>query len=594
MGFKLSVGRRIGLGFGVFIFLTIIAFLFTVFTLRESKHRTETVVDQVAPSVNELKEFNFLLQRSQTLISKWYLNKSFNDLDFREELKRLIAKDYPQKKVVLLELTKQWEADDLKKLQGIFLNADSLFSIYQNEIMNKLNSIEAYQDANIYMVARLPYEDSEMFIDEIYKDLEGLIEAKKANATELKTAMFKSFNSLDRFVKLLGIALLIGGILIAIFTARSIVKPVSQLKNMLQSMSLGILPKTKIKKRNDEVGEMTIALEELVSSMERTTEFANATGSGNFEAEFKPLSKDDTLGHALLKMRTGLAENERVLEQKVIERTEEVVRQKTEIEAKNEELEILYKQVTDSIHYAKRIQEAILPPYQVIESFLKQAFVLFRPKDIVSGDFYWMAKKGPYTYFAAIDCTGHGVPGAFMSLVGHNILKDIIDNTEAIEPADIMNKLRQGVINTLHASNRDQSAKDGMDMTLCRVNFDTLELQYAAAYNPLYIVRNNELIQYEADKFPIGMFIGEYQSFKNNTIQLQKGDTLFLFSDGYPDQFGGTKGKKFMVGNFRRLLQELCTQQPFQNLKPALETTLSKWQGEHEQVDDILVLGVRI
>ncbi len=594
MGFKLTIGRRISIGFGVFIFLTVVAFLFTVTTLRESKLRTEEVVDKVAPSVNELRELNFLLQRSQTLISKWYLNKSFNDLDFREELKRLLAKDYPQKKVVLLELAKQWEPNDLNQLQGIFKNVDSLFVIYQTEIMSKLNSIEAYQDANIYMVARLPFEDSELFIDDIYKNLKHLIEAKKENATELKTAMFKSFNSLDRFVKLLGIALVIGGVLIAIFTARSIVKPVRQLKGMLQSMSLGILPTTKIKKRNDEVGDMTYALENLVSSMERTTEFANATGSGNFEAEFKPLSKEDTLGLALLKMRSGLAENERVLEQKVVERTEEVVRQKTEIEAKNEELESLYKQVTDSIHYAKRIQEAILPPQHIIKTLLPESFVLFKPKDIVSGDFYWMAKKENYTYFAAIDCTGHGVPGAFMSLVGHNLLKDIITNTNAIEPADIMNKLREGVINTLHASNRDQAAKDGMDMTLCRINFDTLELQYAAAFNPLYIIRNNELVQHDADKFPIGLFIGDYKSFNNHTIQLQKGDTLFLFSDGYADQFGGVKGKKFMVGNFRRLLQELNANQSFAKLKPELETTLTSWQGEHEQVDDILVIGVRV
>lgn len=583
-----------GLGFGTIIVLTVVAFLITVKTLRKSKENTDKVVEQVAPSIGELKEFNFLLQRSQTLISKWYLNKSFNDLDFREELKRLIAKDYPDKKVVLLRLAKSWKPDELKQLQGICLDVDSLFGIYQNDIMNKLNSDSAYKDASLYMMAIIPYEDSETFIKDIYKSLNGLIKVKQDEANEVKLTMFKSFDFLDWFVKLIGITLVIGGMIVATYTVRSIVGPVSQLKGMLRAMSLGILPKTRIEKRSDEIGEMATALEGLVSSMERTTEFANTTGAGNFDAEFKPLSEHDTLGLALLKMRNDLAENERLLEQKVKERTEEVVLQKTEIETKNGELEILYKQVTDSIHYAKRIQEAILPAEQTIHNALKNAFVLYKPKDIVSGDFYWIAKKGPYTFFATIDCTGHGVPGAFMSLVGHNILKDIIDNTDALEPHEIMNRLREGVIATLHASGSEGTAKDGMDMTLCRVDFKTMELKYAAAFNPLYIVRKGELLQYEADKFPIGMFIGEYKSFQSYSVQLEKDDILFIFSDGYADQFGGPKGKKFMVGNFRRLLQDLATNKPFHQLKSELEQQLINWQQGHEQVDDILIMGVRV
>ncbi|MDI9340114.1 MAG: SpoIIE family protein phosphatase [Sediminibacterium sp.] len=594
MGFKLTIGRRMGLGFGTIIVLTVVAFLITVKTLRKSKENTDKVVEQVAPSIGELKEFNFLLQRSQTLISKWYLNKSFNDLDFREELKRLIAKDYPDKKVVLLGLAKSWKPEELKQLQGICLNVDSLFGIYQNDIMNKLNSDSAYKDASLYMMAIIPYEDSETFIKDIYKSLNGLIKVKQDEANEVKLTMFKSFDFLDWFVKLIGITLVIGGMIVATYTVRSIVGPVSQLKGMLRAMSLGVLPKTRIEKRSDEIGEMATALEGLVSSMERTTQFANTTGAGNFDAEFKPLSEHDTLGLALLKMRNDLAENERLLEQKVKERTEEVVLQKTEIETKNGELEILYKQVTDSIHYAKRIQEAILPAEQTIHNALKNAFVLYKPKDIVSGDFYWIAKKGPYTFFATIDCTGHGVPGAFMSLVGHNILKDIIDNTDALEPHEIMNRLREGVIATLHASGSEGTAKDGMDMTLCRVDFKTMELKYAAAFNPLYIVRKGELLQYEADKFPIGMFIGEYKSFQSYSVQLEKDDILFIFSDGYADQFGGPKGKKFMVGNFRRLLQDLATNKPFHQLKSELEQQLINWQQGHEQVDDILIMGVRV
>jgi serine phosphatase RsbU (regulator of sigma subunit)/HAMP domain-containing protein len=405
--------------------------------------------------------------------------------------------------------------------------------------------------------------------------------------------MFDSFKALQSIVTFLGIALVIGGILIAIFTTRSITKPIQELKKMLLSMGLGILPNERIQPRQDEIGEMGNALNELIQSMHHTTDFANETGAGNFSATYKPLSEYDSLGHALLKMREGLAENERVLERKVIERTEEVVRQKSEIENKNEELEILYKQVTDSIHYAKRIQEAILPPSQTINKLLPNSFVLYKPKDIVSGDFYWIEKKNNMTYFAAVDCTGHGVPGAFMSLVGHNILKDIIKNTSVIKPSEILDKLREGVVNTLRVDDSGKQAKDGMDMTLCSINYDTLELQYAAAFNPLYIVRAGELLLHPANKFPIGLFIGEKTNFDNYTIQLEKGDQIYIFSDGYADQFGGPKGKKFMIGNFRKLLT-LIASMPVPDQKEKLNEVLLTWQGEQEQVDDVLVIGVRV
>jgi serine phosphatase RsbU (regulator of sigma subunit) len=322
-------------------------------------------------------------------------------------------------------------------------------------------------------------------------------------------------------------------------------------------------------------------------------------GGGNFESYYKPLSEKDTLGHALLKMRTDLAENERVLEQKVIERTEQVVAQKKEIEQKNHELEIIYKHITDSIRYAKRLQQAILPPDSVVKNAFPQSFVLFKPKDIVSGDFYWVDKRDSKSYVAAVDCTGHGVPGAFMSIVGYNLLREIINNADnKLPPSTIMDKMSKGVVKTLHAKgggeDSSQQTKDGMDMSLCVLNHDTLELNYAGAFNPLYLVRDGELIQYKADKFPVG-FRGEdeIRNFSNNSIQLKKGDTFYIFSDGYADQFGGPKGKKFMAGNFRELLMN-ASKKPILQQKEYLNETLENWRGELEQVDDVLVIGVHI
>ena len=593
MKFKFTIGRRIGLGFLLFILLTTFAFILTILTLTDSKHRTETVVGQVAPSVAELKELNLLLQRSHTDISKWYFNKSFNDIEFRNELKNIISVEYPKKKASLLELAKNWPTGEQNQLNNILTSIETLFDVYTNEIIDQLNSADAYEDAGIYMMARIPYESSEANIKVIYKNLDKIISSRQSSAEETTQQMFRSFNFLSNIVKTLGITLILGGILIALFTTRSITKPIQQLKKMLLSMGRGILPNERIRARNDEVGEMGNALNELIQSMHRTTDFANETGAGNFSATYNPLSDGDSLGHALLKMREGLAENERVLEQKVIERTEEVVRQKSEIENKNEELEILYKQVTDSIHYAKRIQEAILPPNHLIEEVLPNSFVLYKPKDIVSGDFYWIERKNNLTYFAAVDCTGHGVPGAFMSLVGHNILKDIINHSSVIRPSEILDRLREGVVNTLRVDDSGRQAKDGMDMTLCTINYDTLELQYAAAFNPLYIIRDGELVLHPANKFPIGLFIGEKTNFDNHTVQLQKGDQIYIFSDGYADQFGGPKEKKFMIGNFRKLLTQISGL-PVNEQKDKLDRILLEWQGEQEQVDDVLVIGVRV
>lgn len=594
MKFRFTIGRKIGTGFGALLFLTLIAFIFTIVIVTKSKQSTESVVGQVTPSVSALKEFNFILQKSQTLISKWNYNQSGNDDPSKTELRNLINKDYPHIKKEINSLSNNWTKEEIEKAKTIIQFSDGLFRLYQEEIMTPLNSWESYDDANVKFLVTSPFEDSQEKIKILYVQLNDLITQKELNAETTKEQMFSSFNFLDRFVKLLGIGLFIGGILIAVFTTSSITRPIQQLKKMLLSMGLGILPKERINYRTDEIGEMGIALNSLVESMESTTEFAKQTGKGNFDAYYKPLSKDDTLGHALLKMRDGLSENERVLEQKVVERTEEVVKQKEEIELKTKELEILFKQVTDSIHYAKRIQEAILPPNNLVKQILPESFVLYKPKDIVSGDFYWIDKKKEWCYFAAVDCTGHGVPGAFMSIVGYNLLKDILKNTDSMQPSIIMDKMNDGVANTLHTNTTSgKQTKDGMDMTLCALNYDTLELQFSGAFNPLYIIRGNELIQYKADKFPVGMFIGEKQNFTNHSIQLQKGDSIYIFSDGYADQFGGPRGKKFMAGNFRQLLSDV-SKLPIERQKTMLNQTIEEWRGNLEQVDDILIIGVKV
>lgn len=593
---KFTIGRKIGLGFGFVVISTVIAFIYTNVIINDSKTKTDQVVKVVTPSVAALEDFQMLLQRSQILVTKWYHVQSGNDEPFKKELRYLIRYDYEDLKKGLDSMSVDWTNEERTQLKAIFNLTDILFIHYQNEIMNKLSGWSSYDDAQLLFTVRFPFEEVDEKLNVIYDQMTILISAQKTYANDVTDQMFISFGILQQVVKIIGIALVIGGILAALLTVNSIVKPVKRLKNILQSMSFGILPKERLDYRADEIGDMNVALNGLVEALESTTEFARQVGSGNFDSYYKPLSEQDTLGLALLKMRSDLRENERILEQKVIERTEQVVKQKEEIEQKNVQLEILYKQVTDSIRYAKRIQEAILPPDSVMKELLPNSFVLYKPKDIVSGDFYYVGKHQEKVWMAAVDCTGHGVPGAFMSLVGHNLLKNILADSKKISPGEVLDLMSIGVNKALHNEKVDDASqtKDGMDMSLISIDLKKMEMQFAGAFNPLYFIRDGALAEYKADKYPVGLRTGhDDKHFSTHTIPLKKGDVIYIFSDGYADQFGGPKGKKFMIGKFRELLVQL-SKENIANQQKILDRTIEEWRGGHDQVDDILVMGVKI
>ena len=296
----------------------------------------------------------------------------------------------------------------------------------------------------------------------------------------------------------------------------------------------------------------------------------------------------------IVKVYTRRLELEKIrLEQIVKERTEEVVKQKEEIEKQRDEIAEKNKSITDSIEYAKRIQTAVLPSNDFAKEVLPEHFILFRPRDIVSGDFYWFTKKDNLLVIIAADCTGHGVPGAFMSMLGVSFLNEIVNRHDVTTAGAILTQLRADVKKTLGQEGKEGEAKDGMDIALCIVDFENLKMQYAGAYNPLYLCRNNELIEVKADRMPIGIYIKEKESFTNNEIDLENGDTFYLFSDGYADQFGGEDGQKFKSKNFKELLLEIH-HKPMAEQREILNTTIDKWRGRWEQVDDIIILGIRV
>jgi len=365
--------------------------------------------------------------------------------------------------------------------------------------------------------------------------------------------------------------------------------------------------------------------------------------SSNYEIE--------TLKINFIKMSEEITSHINYFKEKVEERTKEIQSQKDEIlhqkgeivqqrdqlKIQKEILEIQKKvlmeknkSMEDSIRYAKRIQKAILPPMNTIKNILPDSFVYYKPKDIVSGDFYWVdqlnsspvreearvgyehginfsnidgyrinskipnSESSPKVFFAAVDCTGHGVPGAFMSIVGYNSLNKIVQEYKLSDPAAILNQLNQEVRQTLRQENDITEVKDGMDIALCSLDRSTNTLEFAGANNPLYLIRNNKLQIIKGDKFPIGLFNeGKAPVFSNHKIKVQEGDTIYLFSDGYIDQFGGPKGKKFKQKQFNEVLLSIQDMN-MDEQKNTIKNTIEQWQGQSFQVDDMLVIGVKI
>lgn len=263
------------------------------------------------------------------------------------------------------------------------------------------------------------------------------------------------------------------------------------------------------------------------------------------------------------------------------------------LEEKNELITQQKKEITDSIRYASRIQRAILPSDEILLQTLPQHFVLYLPRDIVSGDFFWLSQSGGKIVIVAADCTGHGVPGAFMSMLGVSFLYEIVNKEGIMQPASILNYLREHVKHTLSQTGKKDEAKDGMDISLCVFDPAEMKLEWAGAYNPLYLIRNGELIEYKADKMPIAIHMIDHLPFTNHEIAVQKGDTFYISSDGYADQFGGTDGRKFMSKKYKEMLLQIWDK-PMDEQKAIIQKAHLDWKGHHEQVDDILVFGVRV
>ena len=277
------------------------------------------------------------------------------------------------------------------------------------------------------------------------------------------------------------------------------------------------------------------------------------------------------------------------------ERLSELLIQHNAVSEQNVAIEGQNKKITDSINYAKRIQQAVFPTEIHFKNAAWDYFILFKPRDIVSGDFYWITEEQNLMIIAAADATGHGVPGAFMSLLGIaylNEIKELIAEKK-LTPNLILDELRARIKYSLKQKGENNEAKDGMDIALCSIDMDTNKLIYSGAHNPLYVFKkNSEFIELKSDRQPIGIHLKE-KPFTKQEIQLEKGDVFYMFSDGYIDQFGGSEGSKFKSRQFKEFLKSIHSQD-MTSQKNLLDKKFYEWKGDLEQVDDILIIGVRI
>ncbi len=577
--------RKILVGFIFIIFLALFNAIFSSSIIQQNKTIITKITKVIHPYMETLDEFNLMVTRSKMLITNWvYVQQS--DIDKRK-LVQLHETEYKQVKEKLNNYVNLLGSkEDMEDMKMIFKNFEHLLDIEQI-IMQELVTFYDYENTTKKFSAEDILENEiTPRSNYLIMELNRLTEEKRAETDKMKDEMLASFNKLIITVLVTALGLFIVVLLAGFYISKSIKEPVDHMKEIVLKMGRGELPDKKLKVTNDVVGEMVSAVNTLTESFSKTAGFAQEIGSGNLKANFTPLSNKDMLGNSLINMRNSLQIYSENLEHKVAERTKEVV-------DKNEKLKEAYDEIRGSINYAKRIQEAMSPSIEIISKSLPESFVLCKSKDIVSGDFYWFAQKGDEIIIAAVDCTGHGVPGAFMTVIGNSLLNQILNIGNVVSPAEILNQLDEKVLETFRHEGDYEDTNDGMDISICSYNIKKNEIKFAGAKRPLYLFRNEICQEIKGDAFPIGSFQYEFKKvFTEHTIPLLPGDTMYMFSDGYQDQFG-IKGRKFMKRRFRELLAEI---QPhtMAEQRDKLEENIDLWRGTAEQTDDILVIGIRI
>jgi len=583
--FRFTISRKLTLGFSVFAAVVIFAFYLTGITLSESREINRRINTIYAPSVKLLEELDNQLVNAQQLMKQWAYVQRRDDDQERIEAMTLCTQKIPNQLNRIDTLSAYWSAEQRAAKNRLVYQVNALLAAYE-DVRGLLPTYNSYFDPILQMSAEVYFIEGDSLSNALSHarlELHETTTEQRSIMTAEIERMNDSFGRLSERLIYFAIFVFLVGFIIAVLTSQAIVRPVNSLRTKLTNLARGIYSIHATRAYNDEIGDMAQAVEKLITSFERTKEFSLSVGAGNFDMQYEPLSEHDELGKALLRMRDDLASYRNEMEEKVAHQTSEIREQK-------ERVTELYSDLQASIDYAQRLQATILPSAEAIREVFPQHFVFYRPKATVSGDFYWFANKGKKRMVAAADCTGHGVPGAFMSLVGHNALNQATKVYN--KPSQVLNTVNRLSAQALRAE-ENHLVKDGMDIVLCSIDMESLEMEFSGAQNPAYIVRNTELIELDGDAFSIGSYVNGEREFSPKNFTLQSGDCIYLFSDGYADQFGGPNGKKFMRKQFRQLLIDIYGL-PMDEQKNQLSARFDAWRGDGEQIDDVLVIGIRV
>jgi len=608
--FQTKVGfRKLYALFFLLIFASVLGAFFINWQLNSESKSLNHIQNEVHPYVASLQQLNTLLTESKLLITSWiYLPDNENE---KQQLKHIYTHKYPSLKQKLVENAPYQKNIQVDSLYLVLREIDTILQIQQVVMKELLVTTDDYANPQKIFTSN-EYLTSDIYpkINEVQRHLKVIIVESEEHSNLLKENMLYSFGLVNMLAVIIGIVfvLIIGFVGWYVYT--HITQPVLLVRNILLDLSVGKINFENLKPSESVIAEMLEAVKKLTDNFKITAQTASEIGKGHFEINFSPLGNEDILGKAILGMKDSLKSYSQDMEQKVADRTILLELQKQEIQKKNED-------ITASITYALRIQKAIIPKETELQKHL-DCFVLFRPKDIVSGDFYWFADKGHTKILAVADCTGHGVSGAFMTMIGNNILNQIVHDQEIYEPNQILNLMPALLEKTL--SHSEGKVKDGMDISIVSIEqilcADTNDgkternnisqrnviskVSYAGAMNPLYYVQNQEFKEIKADKRPIDANFDEnffYQKheliFNDESLMNEQKTTLYLLSDGFQDQFGGTENRKFMVKKLKNLLFEI-SEKPMNEQKQLLEKTFDDWKGEQKQTDDVLILGIRV
>jgi len=585
IGFFNTGFPKVTFAFVLVIVIVLINVVFNYYIIQKNKATVAEMTEVINPYIEALEEFNLVVTESKMYATNWvYLQNSVDD---KKSLDSLHKFHYPNLKKTLdgfmVKLNKQADRDSL---QAVFKKFDELITV-EKEIMKTLVTFDDYENPQKkFQCEELIESEVLPRTDAVMSSLSKIIKRNRDEALVMKADIERSSFRMMTIMLVASVFLFLFVFFAVSFISGSIRNPVLKMKSTVQQLARGELTSDKISMRDKNVvAEMVDSVNILSDSFTKTATFANEIRQGNLTAEYEKLSENDVLGTALINMRNSLHAYSVDMEKQVSERTAEVIE-------KSVKLELAYKEIRDSISYAKRIQESILPADEMIEKVFGDSFIFYRPKDIVCGDFYWFAQRGDEALIAAVDCTGHGVPGALMTVIGNSILNQVMASGDTTDPAGILTQLDKKLLETFK-QHGNVSTNDGMDAAIVRYRISKKEITFAGAKRPLYIIKNGELLELKGNKSPIGSFNHNFDKlFTTQKMSMNPGDTIYMFSDGLQDQFGGDNGKKFMIKRFRELLIEIQEMSMKEQLK-RLEKEMDSWQGKFEQTDDMLLVGIR-